>query len=120
VNLEGFHIYHLIFLVVRSWHNIIDKLLDVLSKLWSHAIANRTSQLIIEEVIAINPLNVLRAAVEHEVEMISTTVTRISRLADQTLHGISWLELDKSNTSLRSVEEHGQALEDNIMQYHCE
>jgi hypothetical protein len=57
----------------------------MLSKIWSHAVANRASQFIVEKVTAIIPLNVLRVAVEHEVEMVGSAVTRISRLVDHTL-----------------------------------
>jgi hypothetical protein len=83
--LESLHLYHLGFPVERSGHNGINKLPDVLSKVWSHVIANRTSQFIVEKVTAINPLNVLRAELEHEVEMVGLAVTRISKLVDQTL-----------------------------------
>jgi hypothetical protein len=83
--LERLHIYHLVIFIERSRHNNINELLNVLSIVWSHAIANRTSQLIIEKVTSINPLEVLRAAVEHEIEVISMTVTSISKKNDATL-----------------------------------
>ena len=63
---------------------MVNELLNILSKVWSHAVANRTLQLIIKKVTAINPSDILRAAVVHEVKVIGTAVTRISRLTDQT------------------------------------
>ena len=83
--LEGIHLDNLATPVETRWHPKINELLDVLGIVWSHAVANRPSQLIVNEVTSINFLNILRAAIEHEVEMVSTAVTSISRFAHQIL-----------------------------------
>ena len=54
---------------------MVNELLNILSKVGDHAVANRTLHLIVEKVTAINPSDILRAAVIHEIQMIGTTVT---------------------------------------------
>jgi hypothetical protein len=74
-NLGRIHLHYFIFPIVRRWHNNADKMPNVLSKVWSHAVANRASQFIVEKITAINRPNIFRMAVVHEVEMVGSAVT---------------------------------------------
>jgi hypothetical protein len=84
-NLESLHLDPFTFRIVRCLHNLVDEQLNVLSIVWHHPLANRALQLTVDEITTINGLLALRVTVVHQVQMIGTTFTCISRLADEIL-----------------------------------
>jgi hypothetical protein len=83
--LESLHLDLFTFRIVRCLHNLVDEKLNVLSIVWRHPLANRALQLTVDEITTINASPVLRAAVIHQVQVISTAFTCIAGLADERL-----------------------------------
>jgi hypothetical protein len=75
--LEGFHLDPFTLRIERSSHNLVDEELDVLSIVRSHPVANTSPQLRVDEITSINASPVLRVAVVHQVQVISSAFTCI-------------------------------------------
>jgi hypothetical protein len=76
--LEGFHLDPFTLRIKRCRHNLVDEELDVLSIVRGHHVANTSPQLTVDEITTINASPVLRAAVIHQVQVISSAFTCIA------------------------------------------
>jgi hypothetical protein len=77
-NLECFHLDPFTLRIERCRHNLVDEELDVLSIVRGHPVANTSPQLRVDEITSINASPVLRVAVVHQVQVISSAFTCIA------------------------------------------